>query len=95
MRAPPVEAEQHGSIRIQDLTKVIMAWRRLGLTEERLVHLKLRGTSRTPMIVHVRFIAFSAVGLTLFAPTRIRFMRPPQRTRKADRTRPKRHGTSA
>jgi hypothetical protein len=32
-----VEAEQHGSIRIEDLTKVVMARRRLGLTEERLV----------------------------------------------------------
>ena len=37
MRAPLVEAEQHGSIRIQDLTKVVMARRRLGLAEERLV----------------------------------------------------------
>jgi hypothetical protein len=37
VRAPPVEAEQDGSIRIQDLTKVVMARRRLGLAEERLV----------------------------------------------------------
>ena len=29
-----VEAEQDGSIRIEDLTKVVMARRRLGLTEE-------------------------------------------------------------
>ena len=37
MRAPLVEAEQEGSIRIQDLTKVVMARRRLGLAKERLV----------------------------------------------------------
>ena len=36
VRAPLVEAEQDGSIRIQDLTKVVMARRRLGLAEERL-----------------------------------------------------------
>ena len=53
MRAPLVEAEQDGSIRIQDLTKVVMARRRLGLTEERRYQLKLPGTSLTP-----RFIAF-------------------------------------
>jgi hypothetical protein len=37
VRAPLVEAEQDSSIRIQDLTKVVMARRRLGLAEERLV----------------------------------------------------------
>ena len=37
VRAPLVEAEQDGSIRIQDLTKVVMTRRRLGLTKERLV----------------------------------------------------------
>src|SRR5262245_28252111 len=37
VRAPLVEAEQDGSIRIQDLTKVVMVRRRLGLAEERLV----------------------------------------------------------
>src|ERR1700730_718982 len=37
VRAPLVEAEQHGSIRIQDLTKVVMARRRLRLAEKRLV----------------------------------------------------------
>ena len=40
MRAPLVEAEQHGSIRVQDLTEVIMARRRLGLAKERLVPIK-------------------------------------------------------
>jgi hypothetical protein len=30
VRAPLVKAEQDGSIRIQDLTEVIMVWRRLG-----------------------------------------------------------------
>jgi hypothetical protein len=37
VRAPLVKAEQNSSIRIQDLTKVVMARRRLGLAEERLV----------------------------------------------------------
>ena len=37
VRAPFVEAEQHGSIRIQDLTEVMMARRRLRLAEERLI----------------------------------------------------------
>jgi hypothetical protein len=35
VRAPLVEAEQDGSIRIQDLTEVVMARRRLGLAKER------------------------------------------------------------
>jgi hypothetical protein len=35
VRAPLVEAEQDGSIRIQDLTKVVVARRRLGLAKER------------------------------------------------------------
>src|SRR5207247_7529570 len=37
MRTPLVEAEQDGSIRIQDLTKVVVARRGLGLPKERLV----------------------------------------------------------
>jgi len=37
VRAPLVEAEQDGSIRIEHLTKVVMARWRLGLAEERLV----------------------------------------------------------
>ncbi len=43
MRAPLVEAEQNGSIRIQDLTKVVMARKRLGLAEERLVPFEAGG----------------------------------------------------
>jgi len=43
VRAPLVEAEQDGSIRIQDLTKVVMARRRPGLAEERLVPFKATG----------------------------------------------------
>ena len=42
-RAPLVEAEQDGSIRIQDLTKVVMARRRLGLAEELLVPFEATG----------------------------------------------------
>ena len=37
MRAPLVEAEQHGSIRIEDLTPVVMGRMRFGLAKERLV----------------------------------------------------------
>ena len=37
MLAPFVEAEQDGSIRIEDLTKVIVTRGRRGLAEERLV----------------------------------------------------------
>jgi len=52
--APRVEAEQNGSISVQDLTKVVMGWRRLRLAE----------TSLTPMIVHVRFMAIVCHGFT-------------------------------
>ena len=37
MGAPPMEAQQDCSIHILDLTKVVMARRRRGLTKERLV----------------------------------------------------------
>jgi hypothetical protein len=56
VRTPLVETKQDGSIRIEYLPKVVMARRRLGLAKERLNHLKLPGTSLTPMITHVRFM---------------------------------------
>src|SRR5262245_13217261 len=37
VRAPPMEADEDGSIRVQDLAQSIMSRWRLGLTEERLV----------------------------------------------------------
>src|SRR5262245_31559380 len=37
VRAPLVEANQDGSIRVEDLAKVVMSRRRLGLAKERLV----------------------------------------------------------
>ena len=37
MRAPLVQAQQNGSIGIDDLTKIVMARRRLWLAKERLV----------------------------------------------------------
>ena len=37
VRAPLVEAEQDGSVRVEDLTEVVMAKRRPGLTEDRLM----------------------------------------------------------
>ena len=43
MRTPLVEAEQNGAIRIQNLTKIVMARRRPGLAEERLVPLEAAG----------------------------------------------------
>jgi hypothetical protein len=64
VRAPLVEAEQHGSIRIQDLTKVVMVRRRLGLAEERLVPFE---AARNVTYADDRPCAFhriSAVGLT-------------------------------
>ena len=45
VRAPLVEAKQDGSIRIQDLTKVVMTWRRLRLAEERLVPFEAAGNA--------------------------------------------------
>ena len=71
MRAPLVEAEQDGSICIQDLTKVVMARRRLGLAEERLVPFEAAGniayTDDRPCAFH----RISAVGLAS-AITRVR-----------------------
>src|SRR5512145_2631460 len=37
VRAPSVEAAQYGSICVEDLTEVIVCWRRLRLAEQRLV----------------------------------------------------------
>ena len=71
MRAPLVEAEQDGSICIQDLTKVVMARRRLGLAEERLVPFEAAGniayTDDRPCAFH----RISVVGLAS-AITRVR-----------------------
>ena len=64
MRAPLVEAKQHGSIRIQDLTKVVMAWRRLGLAEERLVPFEAAGNVAYADDRPRAFHRISAVGLT-------------------------------
>ena len=58
MRAPLVQAEQHRAVRVEDLTEVVMAGGVAGWPNSDWYHLKLAGTSRTPMIVHVRFIAF-------------------------------------
>ena len=43
MRAPPVKAEQDGAICIHELTKVVVARRRRGLAEDRLVPLEAAG----------------------------------------------------
>ena len=45
MRTPLVEAKQDGSIRIQDLTPMVMARRCLGLAEERLVPFEAAGNA--------------------------------------------------
>ena len=60
--APLVQAKQDSSIRVEDLPKVGMGWRRLRLAEQRLVPVEA-DTSRTPIIVHVRFMTPSC-GLT-------------------------------
>ena len=76
VRAPLVEAEQDRSICIQDLTKVVMPRRRLGLAEERLVPLEAAGniayTDDRPCAFH----RISAVGLAS-AITRVRLRASP------------------
>jgi hypothetical protein len=58
VRAPPVEAEQDRSIRIQNLTKVVVSWKRLGLAEQRLVPFEVRrDIAYANDRPHVRFIA--------------------------------------
>src|SRR5437667_1616658 len=64
VRAPLMEAEQHGSIRIEDLTKVVMAGRRLGLAEERLVPFEATGNVADADDRPCAFHRSSAVGLT-------------------------------
>ena len=64
VRAPLVKAEQDGSIRIQDLTKVVMARRRLGLAEERLIPLEAAGNVPYADDRPCAFHCISAVGLT-------------------------------
>src|SRR5947199_10845481 len=63
--APLVEAEQGGSIRIQDLTKVVMARRRLGLAEERLVPFEATGNVADADDRPRAFHRSSVVGLTI------------------------------
>ena len=70
MRAPLVEAEQDGSIRIQDLTKVVMARRRLGLAEGRLVPVEATGNVADADDRPRAFHRSSAVGLTIQAQRR-------------------------
>src|SRR5437016_1800394 len=90
VRAPLVKAEQDGSIRIQDLTKVVMARRRLGLAKERLVPFE---ATRDVAYANDRPCAFhriSAVGLTcqmsrapqvcVFRPSRPACLCPPPST---------------
>ena len=64
MRAPLVKAEQDGSIRIQDLTKVVMARRRLGLAKERLVPFEAARNVAYGDDRPCAFHRISAVGLT-------------------------------
>src|SRR5436309_9862827 len=64
VRAPLMEADQHGSIRIQDLTKVIMARRRLSLAKERLVPFEAAGNVAYANDRPCAFHRISAVGLT-------------------------------
>jgi hypothetical protein len=65
VRAPLVEAEQDGSIRIQDLTKVVMVRRCLGLAEKRLVPFEAAGNVAHADDRPCAFHRISAVGLTL------------------------------
>jgi len=70
VRAPLVEAEQDSSIRIEDLTKVGMGWRRLRLAQQRLVPFE---ASRHIAYANDRPGAFhdiSPVGLTVLGISR-------------------------
>ena len=62
VRAPLVEAEQDRSVRIEDLSKVVMA-RVSGWPKSDWYHLQLLDTSLTPMIVQMRFMTSSLVDL--------------------------------
>src|ERR1700731_922119 len=62
VRAPLVEAEQDRSIRIQDLTKVVMARRRLGLAKDRLVPFEAGGDVADAYDRPGAFHRISAVG---------------------------------
>lgn len=64
VRAPAVEAKQDGSIRIQDLAKVVMVWSRLGLAEERLVPFEAAGDVAYADDCPDAFHRIAAVGLT-------------------------------
>jgi hypothetical protein len=72
VRTPLVEAEQDRSIRIQDLTKVVMARRRLGLTKERLVPSQAARDVVYANDCPCSFHRISAVGLTYKAQRRRR-----------------------
>ncbi len=71
VRAPLVDAEQDGSIYIQNLTKVVMARRRLGLTKERLVPFEAAENIAYAYDRPRAFHRISAVGLAP-AITRVR-----------------------
>jgi hypothetical protein len=64
VRAPLVEAEQHGSIRIQNLTKVVMGGNRSWLTEQRLVPFEAAGNVTYADDRPCAFHRISADGLT-------------------------------
>ena len=64
VRGPLVEAEQDGSIRIQDLTKVVMARRRLRVAEQRLIPFEAAGNVANADDCPGAFHCISAVGLT-------------------------------
>jgi hypothetical protein len=64
VRAPLVEAKQDGSIRIQDLTKVVMARSRFELAEEGLVPFEAAGNVPYADDCPCAFHCISDVGLT-------------------------------
>ena len=64
MRPPLMEAEQDGSICIEDLTKIVMARSRLGLAEQRLVPFEAVWNVAYADDRPCAFHRISAVGLT-------------------------------
>ena len=63
VRAPLVKAKQDGTIRIQDLTKVVMTRSRLRLAEERLVPFEATGNVVYADDCPCAFHRISAIGL--------------------------------
>ena len=59
MGPPLMKAEQNRAIRVEDLTELVVGRSRFRQPNSVWYHAKLRATSATPMMVHVRLIEAS------------------------------------